>query len=156
MRKLLVLIFTVAIVPLTMGDIILEIFEADGETAFNNRDIMVGTKLTLLISSDSNDYWSGGLFIDGNDRAFGTLYGSGYDPNSRDYNDCHLDAAGEFAKVTSWKDSLRYGFDLYTFYPIDGNSDSNSTMSGEWFLINYEATVAGDCNVVVRRMTRTR
>ena len=147
MRKLLVLIFTLVITTITMGDITLEIFEADGETAFNNRDIMVGTKLTLLISSDNSDYWSGGLFIDGDDRAFGALYGRGYDPNTRDYTDCHLDAVGEFAKVTSWKDSLRYGFDLYSFYPVDGNSDSNTTTDGEWFVINYEATAVGDCNV---------
>lgn len=147
MRRLLVLIFTMAIVPLTMGGIILEVFEADGETVFNNRDIMTGTKLVLLLSSDSNDYWSGGLFVDGNDRAFGALSGSGYDPNTRDYNDCHLASAGMFARATSWKGSLRYGFDLYTFYPVDGNSDSNTTVTGEWFMINYKATAAGDCNV---------
>jgi hypothetical protein len=56
------------------GQISLKVCQADGETPFDcNDDIMVGTRLALVISSDSNDYWSGGLFIAGQERAFGTL-----------------------------------------------------------------------------------
>ncbi|MHC4115379.1 MAG: hypothetical protein ACYSSL_08700, partial [Planctomycetota bacterium] len=98
----------------------------------------------------SNDYWSGGLFIEGQDRALGTLAGRGLDPNdpnARDYTDSHYEDAGDLAIVTGWKDSSIWGFDLYTFYPVDGNSDNNSTVAGDWYIIDYKADEVGDCNV---------
>ena len=155
MKKLLVLILALGIVPIATGQITLEVREADGETPFDcNDDIMVGSRLTIIVSSDCNsdcnDYWSGGLFIEGEDRALGTLAGRGLDPNdpnARDYTDSHYKAAGDFAKVTGWKDSSIWGFDLYTFYPVDGNSESNSTIAGDWFIIDYKADKVGDCNV---------
>jgi len=66
---------------------------------------------------------------------------------ARDYTDSHYEDAGGFAKVTGWKDSSIWGFDLYTFYPVDGNSESNSTVAGDWFIIDYKADKVGDCNV---------
>ncbi len=151
-KKLLILsLFITISSSLVWGQVTLEVYESDGETPFDcNDDIMVGTELRIIVSSDSNDYWSGGLFITGEDRAFGTLAGRGLDPNdlnTRDYSDLHYEDAGEFAIVTAWKDSSIWGFDLYTFYPIDGNSDSNSTVAGDWFIIDYEADEVGDCNV---------
>ena len=127
MKKLLVLILALGIVPIATGQITLEVREADGETPFDcNDDIMVGSRLTIIVSSDCNsdcnDYWSGGLFIEGEDRALGTLAGRGLDPNdpnARDYTDSHYKDAGDFAKVTGWKDSSIWGFDLYTFYPVE-------------------------------------
>ena len=153
MKKLLasLLILVLGIVPIAAAQITLKVCEADGETPFDcNDDIMVGTELVLIVSSDSNDYWSGGLFITGEDRALGTLAGSGLDPNdpnARDYTDSHYEDAGDLAIVTGWKDSSIWGFDLYTFYPVDGNSDNNSTVPGDWFIIDYEADEVGDCNV---------
>ena len=147
-KRLLALILILGVVPTAAARVTLKVYEADGETPFDcNDDIMVGTKLTIIVSSDSNDYWSGGLFVTGQDRALGTLAGRGLDPNARDYTDSHYEDAGDFAIVTAWKDSLIWGFDLYTFYPVDGNSDSNSTVAGDWFIIGYEADEVGDCNV---------
>jgi hypothetical protein len=147
-KKLLVLILALGIVPITTGQITLEVREADGETPFDcNDDIMVGSSVAIIVSSDCNDYWSGGLFIEGEDRALGTLAGRGLDPNARNYTDSHYKAAGDFAKVTGWKDSSIWGFDLYTFYPIDGNSENNSTIAGDWFIIDYKADKVGGCNV---------
>ena len=148
MKKLLVLILALGIVPTATGQITLEVREADGETPFDcNDDIMVGTSLTIIVSSDCNDYWSGGLFIEGEDRALGTLSGRDLDPNTRDWTGSNYEDAGDFAKVTRWKDSSIWGFDLYTFYPVDGNSESNSTVAGDWFIIDYKADEVGDCNV---------
>ena len=148
MKKLLVLILAFGMVPIAAGQITANVYEDDGETPFDcNNNIMVGTELTIIVSSDSNDYWGGGLFIEGQDRAFGTLAGRYYDPNTRDYTGSHFEDAGDFAKVTSWKDSLIWGFDLYTFYPVDSNSDSNSTAPGNWFIVDYKADEIGDCNV---------
>jgi hypothetical protein len=150
-RKLLILTLIFYISSIAGGSITLNVFEADGATPFDcNDDIMIGTKLIIIINSDSNDYWSGGLFIEGQDRALGTLTGRGLDandPNTRDYEDSHYEDAGEFALVTSWEDSSIWGFDLYTYYPVDGNSDNNSTCLGDWFVIDYEANEVGDCNI---------
>ena len=151
MRKLLTLILLLGIAPIAAGQITVQVYEADGETPFDcNDDIMVGTELSIVVSSDSNDYWSGGLFISGQDRALGTLAGRGLDPNdpnARDYTDSHYEDAGDLAIATGWKDSSIWGFDLYTFYPVDGNSDNNSTVAGDWFIIDYKADEVGDCNV---------
>jgi len=146
-KKLLALILVLGMLPIAKGQITLEVCEADGETLFDCNDVMVGTKLTLIVSSDSNDYWSGGLFIKDEDRALGTLAARDLDPNTRDWTGSHYEDAGELARVTAWKDSFIWGFDLYTFYPVDGNSEDNSTVPGNWFIIDYYADEAGECNV---------
>ena len=148
MNKLLTLILALAIVPIAAGQVTLKVYEADEVTPFNsNEAIMAGTKLTLIVSSDSNDYWSGGLFITGQDRALGTLAGRDLEPNTRDWTGSHYDDAGDLAKVTAWKDSSIWGFDVHTFYPVDGKSENSSTVPGDWFIIDYYADEVGDCNV---------
>ncbi len=117
------------------------IYEADGMTPFDSRDIMVGTELTIVVASDSNDYWSGGLFVAGQDRALAALSARDFDPNTRDWAGSHYEDAGEYAKVTAWTDSEIWGFDLY-------GSDSNG-VPGKWFIIDYEAIGEGDPNVWV-------
>ena len=158
MKKLLALILTLGIVPIAAGQIVLKVCEADGETPFDGRDIIIGTRLTIIVSSDCNDYWSGGLFIAGQDRAFGTLAGRDYDPNRlmydpnrslygitqfiRDWTGSHYEDAGELARVTAWKDSNIWGFDLYTT-----DIDDSNFVAGDWFIIDYYADEVGDCNV---------
>jgi hypothetical protein len=157
-KKLLVLILTLVIVPMVAGAVWVEVREADGETPFDGRDIMVGTNLTLVVCSDSNDYWSGGLFIEDQNRALGTLEGRDYDPNRlmydpnrslnwitqyiEDWAGSHYEGAGELARVTAWEDSNMWGFDLYT----SDINDSNF-VAGDWFIIDYYADEVGDCNV---------
>ena len=121
------------------GKVTLRVYESDGQTQFDNRRIMVGEELKLVIVSDANDFWSGGLFIDDCNRNSAALSGSGKDPNSRDYSDCHLEDAGPKAEVTWWEDSVMEGFDLF--------SDNNSLVPGDWFEIGYTALAAGDPNV---------
>ena len=146
MGKILTLIIVVGVVimmtSLVSADITVEVYEADGNTPFDDRDIMVGEKLTIVINSDVNDYWSGGLFISGNHRSLATLSGRDNDPNTRDYELSHYEAAGELAKVTGWQDSSIWGFDLYT----SDINDVNFT-ADDWFIIDYEANAVGDCNV---------
>jgi hypothetical protein len=150
-KKLLALTLVLGTVTTSVAQVTLEVYEADGETPFDcNDDVMVGTKLALVVSSDSNDYWSGGLFIAGQDRLLGTLAGRGLDPNdpnARDHSDSHYEDAGDFAIVTGWNDSSIWGFDLYTFYPVDGNSVDHNTVVGDWFVIDYQADEVGDCDV---------
>ena len=151
MKKLLTLISVLGIVSIAAGQISLKVYEADMVTPFDcNGETMVGAKLTLIVSSDSNDYWSGGLSIEGQDRALGTLAGRGLDPNdpnARDYTGSHYEDAGDLAIVTAWRDSSIWSFDLYTYYPVDGNSQDNTTVPGDWFIIDYYADEVGECNV---------
>ena len=139
MKKLLITAIVCCIASITAAQATLKVYESDGKTAFDGRDIMVGTKLTFVVSLDSTDYWSGGLFITGNNRFFGELIGRDSDPNTRDWTDSRFDNAGEHAKVTSWNDSERWGYDLY-------GSDVDNAI-GDWFVIDYEAIGAGDPNV---------
>ncbi len=139
MKKLLITAIVCCITSITIAQATLEVYESDGKTAFDGRDIMVGTKLTFVVSLDSTDYWSGGLFITGNNRFLGELIGRDYDPNTRDWTGSYFDNAGEHAKVTSWNDSEIWGYDLY-------GSDVNNSI-GDWFIIDYEAIGVGDPNV---------
>ncbi|MBW8042264.1 MAG: hypothetical protein FVQ85_20005 [Planctomycetes bacterium] len=153
-KGFLILTLVLGIVPISHGQTSLQVYEADGVTPFDcNSNIMVGSKLVFIVSSDSNDNWSGGLYITGQDRALGTLAGRGLDPNdpnARDYIGSHLEDAGDLAKVTAWRDSSIWGFDLYTFrpfYPFDNNMVDDSTVPGDWFIIDYYADEVNECNV---------
>lgn len=155
MKKLIILTFILGIAPIALGQVWLQIYEADGVTPFDcDSSVMVGDKLVIIVISDSSELWSGGLFIVGQDRLLGTLAGRGLDPgldpndpNSRDYSGSHYGDAGDFAIVNEWKDSDMWGYDLYTFYPTDGYSKDDSTVPGNWFVIDYYANEVGDCSV---------
>ncbi|MHC4110647.1 MAG: dockerin type I domain-containing protein [Planctomycetota bacterium] len=151
MKKLVTLILAFVMVPTVLGQVSLQIFEADGVTPFDcNSNVMVGSKLVFIVISDSNDNWSGGLFIVGQDRALGTLAGRDKDPISRDWTGSHYADAGDFAKVTAWRDSSIWGFDLYTFLPfytLINNFFNDSTVPGNWFVIDYYADEVGEVNV---------
>jgi hypothetical protein len=153
-KVFLILTLVLSIVPIALGQVSLKVYWPDGVTPFDcNSEIMVGDHLVLVICSDSNDYGSFGLYIVEQDRIRGTLGGRGLDPNdpnARDYTDSHLENAGDLAKVTAWRDSSMWGFDLYTFrpfYPFDNNMVDDSTFPGDWFVIDYYAIKPGDCNV---------
>ncbi len=148
MKKYLIVVLVLGMTQILIGQVSLNIYHSDGETPFDcNNGVMLGESIKFVISSDSNEYWSGGLFISGQDRTLGTLVGRDLDPNTRDWTGSHFQAAGNSAKVTEWKDSAIFGFDFYTFYPKDPNSDPNSTATGDWFVIDYYADNIGDCNI---------
>jgi hypothetical protein len=153
-KAFMTLTLVLGIVPIALGQPSCKVYEADGVTLFDcNSETMVGDKRVLFVSSDSNDSGSFGWFIVGQDRTRGTLGGRGLDPNdpnARDYADSHLENAGDLAKVTAWRDSSKWGVDLYTFYPFypfDNNMVDDSTFPGDWFVIDYYAIKSGDCNI---------
>lgn len=102
-------------------------------------EIMVGSSIPLVVHSGTNSFWSGGLFIEGQDRAIGQLQAQGKDPNSRDWSGSHLPSAGSGAYVLEWKDSNLWGFDLYP--------DDFERYPGDWFTIDYSALKEGICTV---------
>lgn len=139
MRKVSVYFVFLALFSPLFAQVALNVYEADGVTLFNNRNITVGTKLKLIVASDSNEFWSGGLFIAGQNRNLSRLDGIGKDPNSQDWTGCHWAEAGPYALVADWEDSLIQGFDLFS-------SDCNS-LPGSWFVVDYTALAPGDPNV---------
>jgi hypothetical protein len=142
--------------PTAVGQISLKVYEADGVTPFDcNDDIMVGTKLILIVSSDNNDTWSGGLFVAQQDRELGALVGRDWDPNAivgshivigGDWTGSHFEEAGDMARVVDWNDSSIYGFDLYSSV-LSPNDWPGNPNAGDWFVIDYYAEEVGDCNV---------
>jgi hypothetical protein len=111
---------------------------ADANTPFVYRDIMVGTKLTIIVASDAGGDWPGGLYIEGVDRNYGVLSARGYNNTTRDWEGSRFEAAGQRARVRNVEDFLSSGFDL---------NSHNTAVAGDWFLIDYTATQVGSCRV---------
>jgi hypothetical protein len=111
---------------------------ADPNIPFVYCDIMVGTMLTIVVSSDSGGYWSGSLVVTGNDMSRGVLSGRDCNPNTCDWKGSRTETAGFGARVLAWDEEDIQGFDLY------GHS---SAVPGEWFIIDYTATDLGICHV---------
>ncbi|MBN1456917.1 MAG: hypothetical protein JW912_03600 [Sedimentisphaerales bacterium] len=149
MKKIVIMLMVCCVLPTVTAQPTLEVYESDGQTVFNGHDLMVGSKLKFIVSQDSTDYWSGGLFIANFNTSLGTLTATDYDPNIPywqganygDWQGAHYSNAGEYAKVTGWKDSERRGFDLY------GSDEEEGSSVGNWFVINYEAIEEGEPNV---------
>jgi hypothetical protein len=148
MKKLISFILMLSITPALYAQVSTRVCLADGNTPleladpcipFVYRPIMVGTHLTIIISSDSSDYWGGGLYISDPYRDYGTLFGRDYDEITSDWMGSHLEAAGPGATVWYYQESYKSGFELATDY-------ENAT-AGDWFIIDYNATNVGDCNV---------
>ncbi len=123
------------------GEVSIRVCETNGQTPFDGRDIMVGTKLTIIISSDTDGYWGegGGLFIKEGDWDYGILSARDYNDTTLDWEGSRFPAAGNNARVWDWaEDELGLGF-MFA-------GDSNA-ITGDWFIIDYNALRVGDCTV---------
>lgn len=101
-------------------------------------DIMVGTKLTIIVDSNTSGRWDGGLFIEDPYREYGVLSGRDYNDVTLDWEGSRFEAAGDKARVYDYQDDLRSGFDLY---------GDRAAVPGKWFIIDYNATQIGQCKV---------
>jgi len=114
---------------------------ADPNVPYVYRDIMVGTKLTIIVSSDTSGSWGqdgSGLYIRTSDIGYGVLSGRDYNDTTHDWAGSRFEAAGSKARVNNWTDPEVTGFDLY------GHS---SAIPGDWFIIDYTALEVGSCTV---------
>jgi hypothetical protein len=123
------------------------VYLADGNTPleltdpnipFVYRDIMVDTKLTIIVASDIAGSWNGGIYIEGMDRNHGVLSARDYNDITRDWEGSRSEAAGQRARVRKVEDSSSSGFEL---------NSHHSAMAGDWFIIDYTATNVGGCRV---------
>jgi len=137
-------------VSVASGEVSTRVCFADGNTPFlpvdsnlpiiEYPDIMVGTKLTIIVDSNVAEDWSGCLIIKDANMNYGVLSARG-PLIFGDWSGSHLEAAGENALVIDWEEPGIDGFSLYTDWDLD-NIDT-----GDWFIIDYNATNIGDCNV---------
>jgi hypothetical protein len=163
MKKLLVLALAGLLAPIAAARVWVTVYRCDGKTPLaavdsNHpdvyRDIMVGTRLTLIISSDTADKWSGDLELSWDDALYGRLSGRGLTPPAprsprkvSTYNDSCLDAAGTNATVMDSADaysiSLYFDNDTSSYQPNGGHP----AYPGDWFVVDYYAEQAGECRV---------
>jgi len=101
---------------------------------------MVGTRLTIIISSAAGGYWGGDLGITGEDCNCGVLSARDYSETTDDWAGSRLPAAGDRARVWEWQDPEAQGFNL------EGH---RSALAGDWFVIDYTATDVSICRVAL-------
>jgi len=104
-------------------------------------DIMVGTKLIIIIDSNVAEYWSGCLIIEDANMDYGVLSARG-PLLFGDWSGSHLEAAGDYALVNyNYREDPNIDeFSLYTDWEL-------TVEAGDWFIIDYNATNIGECNV---------
>ncbi len=162
MKKLFVLAIAATAAPIAAARVWVSVYEYDAKTPLAAVDanhpnvysaIMVGTRLTFIISSDRSEYWVGNLLLFWDDAKYARLSGRGYtlpSPGSRirlaNYRDSCLDAAGTKATVWDVVDSRRIGLGFgsdHTPYITGGHP----AYPGDWFVVDYHAEQAGPCEV---------
>lgn len=148
MKKLLLIFFFFAMPQLAAADVSTRVCLADGNTPLEladpniplvYRDIMVGTQLTFIVSSNDLEAYPNGidLAIADANRDYGVL--ACRDANETECLGSILPAAGTGALVATW---VEMGIAGYSMYP--GVTDVNV---GDWFIIDYIADDEGSCKV---------
>jgi len=97
-------------------------------------DIMVGSKLVLVVSSDVGESWWGSLQYPEEDEMNMSLTGRGYDTVRRSFAGSCLPAVGRSASVRPFNDLGMSCLDLTT---------SLLPMPGDWFILDYHAKGVG-------------
>ncbi len=141
MKKITILLLFFSMTLPTLGAVSTRVCETDGNTPFDSRDIMVGTKLTIIVSSDVGGYWAmgGGLFIKEAYWDYGILSGRDYNDITMDWEGSRFPAAGDYARVWDWAEE---GLGLGFMFGGDGEA-----IAGDWFIIDYNAAGVGNCTV---------
>ncbi|MFC1780731.1 dockerin type I domain-containing protein [Planctomycetota bacterium] len=147
--SLIVFFLLVSALPgISFAEVSARAYLADGNTPLElldpnlpnvYRDIMEGTKLSIIVDSNTGDLWRGGaLCIRDIDREFGALSGRDFNDVTNDWEGSRFEAAGEKARVREWIGPDTVGFQLYSYF---------NAVAGEWFIIDYNSVKPGICNV---------
>lgn len=160
MRKLFVLVIVTLFAPVALAKVWTTVYRCDGVTPLpaadpNHptvyRDIMVGTRLVIVISSDKGESWWGDLLVSADRAVYGALSGRGYTRTSvglLNYRDSCLESAG-----TTGTAALAYDYVDYLWVGLEFNTNFTPTMSGHpavpgaWFVCDYRAGRVGACDV---------
>jgi hypothetical protein len=148
MKRLAILALVLGMAPTAMAEVSVRVCLADGNTPLEPADpyipfvypeIMVGTRLTIIVSSDANEHWIGKLEIAGASMDYGVLSARDFNDATSDWEGSRTKAAGNEARVWDWEMPGVVGYDLLT--------GSTGVEAGDWFIIDYTATNVGACNV---------
>jgi hypothetical protein len=154
MRKLVTLVLAAVLAPAAWAKVWTTVYCWDGVTSLEAidpnhptvyRDITVGTKLAIVISSDKGEYWFGGLTLSREDGACAELSGRGCSPPVLGSSECTgscLAAAGKRALASSFSDPWSLGFYFNT-----SPAPTSSPVAGDWFVVDYRAEQVGTCQV---------
>jgi hypothetical protein len=106
---------------------------ADPNVPWIYRDIMAGTQLKIIVDSNVDGDWSGGLLMPTEevDLGYGDLYCIGPDCQGSILPD-----AGAESTVNLWPDP--YGYVLFA---------GSEAIAGDWFAVDYNALSTGTCHV---------
>lgn len=148
MKKMTILLLLLSVTSQTMGAVSARVCLHDGITPLEladpcipdvYRDVMVGTKLTVLVSANVAEEWynGGALIIEEENMAnVGNLYGRPPIDEFGNYIGSCLPDAGEYPAV--YDSYPGPGFDIYAGFEPN---------AGDWFILDYNALDLGDCNV---------
>ncbi|OHB59956.1 MAG: hypothetical protein A2167_06525 [Planctomycetes bacterium RBG_13_46_10] len=148
MKRLIIFILFLNLASVLKGEVSIRVCQADGNTPleladpnipFVYRDIMVGTRLTLIISSDVKGSCDGFLLILGDDVNRGFLSARDYNDITGNWEGSCLPAAGNRAYVLFIVGLGQQGISLGTV---------RSPMAGDWFIIDYTALSVGVCTII--------
>ena len=151
MKGLTLLAIFLGMASVAAGEVSVRVCRADGNTPLPPvdpnfphvyPDIMVGTKLTIIVDSNVAEDWWGGLAVVDDNMDYGLLSARDYNDDSNDWKGSRFPAAGVGARVYTWQegpDPDIDGFTLYTGYM--------SIEANDWFIIDYNAINIGACNV---------
>jgi hypothetical protein len=158
MKSLISFILILSISPSAYAEVSTRVCLADGVTPlelvdpcipFVYRPIMVGTRLTIIIDSNTDGYWEGGgeLSIWDTNQSRGELYGRDYNEETFDWAGSRFPAAGDTAAVwdfaeTEIVDEQEHdakGFRVY---------NDDTAIAGDWFIVDYNAIDTGTCPVI--------
>jgi len=121
----------------------LEVVDANGPTVF--RDIMAGTRLTIILRSDQAEYLCGGLVMSWDDIIYGDIMARGAHDEFWRYADSCLYDAGSEARTSPMDDSYSHGFQFNSTYTKDHRR--RTAVPGDWFIMDYRALQAGSCAI---------
>jgi hypothetical protein len=123
MRTLVVLCLAVALAPAAWAKVRTTVYRCDGVTPLEGvdpnhpavyRDIMVGTRLVLVVGSDRGEYWLGSLRLSCDDAQCARLSGRGYIQLPANYRDSCLVSAGKTARAILFNNFWGIGIEFQT------------------------------------------
>jgi len=128
-----------------LGEVTVEIRLPDGSRLTEPAEVMVGTQLSIVVSSDVDEVRFVTLHIEDANSDYADLYGRDFNDNPEgpylySYEGSCLPAAGKYAAVLDWEETGIDGFQLST--------GSHYIARDDWFVVDYNVINTGDCEVV--------
>jgi len=147
MKKITIMVLFLDMTSMAMGEVSTRVCLADGNTPleladpnipFVYRDVMVGTKLTIIVDSNAGGEWDSDLTIEGEYIDYGLLTARDYNDTTSYWQGSRFDALVSRAHVWEWLEPGIQGFNLDSF---------RTAVPGDWVIIDYIATNVGVCKI---------